>query len=467
MLEAIRTFLEINATLVLFVYGLVFFVLGLAIALQSRHHSRLEFARSLGWLAAFGFSHGLHEWGAIFLPIQAAYLAGTVITALQVIQVIFLALSFGFLFQFGVELLRVRWPRLVVLPLIVMVIWGLFFIAPGLVLTKDLHTWHLQSSIWARYLIGFPGALFAAYGLRYQAQRTIKPLEMHHIYRTLQVAGTALLAYAVVGGLVVPRAEFFPANWLNNEQISAWLGVSPPVLRSLTGLVLVIAIIRTLEVFDIEVDRLIEQMELNYTLVEERERIGRELHDGAIQTIYTAGLLVESAQRKLDQPDVAGQRLERAMSAINEAITDLRTYIGGLRPEAELISLSAGIQARAADLRLATLVNVRLEINLPEEPPFNPVHVPHVLAILNEALSNATRHAQAKTVSVQARQHDGKILLIVEDDGHGFQTEDGHAGYGLRNMRDRARLLGGTLSIDAHSGKGTRITLEAPWEREL
>ena len=116
-MDAVRYFFELNQDPVFFVYGLVFFVLGLAIALQSRRHSRLDLARSMGWLAAFGLAHGLHEWGDIFIPIQATYLDTAVIRVLQVLQVILLALSFGFLLQFGIELLRERWPRLTFLPL--------------------------------------------------------------------------------------------------------------------------------------------------------------------------------------------------------------------------------------------------------------------------------------------------------------------------------------------------------------
>ena len=355
-------------------------------------------------------------------------------------------------------------PRLVMLPLVVTTAWALIFILPGPTLAQDLVVWLSQASIWARYLIGFPGGLFAAYGLHYQAKNTIKPLKMHALYRMLQVTMVALLAYAIFGGLVVPAGDFFPANWLNNDQIIAWIGFSPPVFRSLIGLVLMISMIRVLEVFDKEVDYIIEQMELERNLVEERARIGRELHDGTIQTIYTAGLLVESARSKLGEPEVAGQRLVRAMEALNEAIADLRAYIGGLRPEPDLPSLSAGIQAKAADLNLATLVNIHLEIDLPEEQPFTPTNVPHVLAILSEALSNAARHANSKNVWVRAHCQDGNLILSVEDDGHGFQVDHDHTGFGLRNMRDRSRLLGGELTIDSHPGKGAQIILKAPWE---
>jgi len=75
MVETIRNFFDLNSEVVLFAYGQVFFILGLAVALQSRRHSRLELARSLHWLALFGLTHGFHEWGLLLVPIQAAYLS--------------------------------------------------------------------------------------------------------------------------------------------------------------------------------------------------------------------------------------------------------------------------------------------------------------------------------------------------------------------------------------------------------
>ena len=72
-MDTLRTLFENNRDLILFVYGMIFFTLGLMIALQSRRYSRLDLARSLKWLAAFGLIHGLHEWGDLFIPIQAAY----------------------------------------------------------------------------------------------------------------------------------------------------------------------------------------------------------------------------------------------------------------------------------------------------------------------------------------------------------------------------------------------------------
>jgi len=463
-MESLRSFFEVNTVLVFFIYGQVFFVLGLAIAMQSRRHSRLELARILGWLAAFGISHGLHEWGQLFLPIQSGYMPEPIISFLRVIEIILLALSFTFLFQFGAEALRDRWPRLTAAPILIMLGWSLVFVMPGLALNPTLDGWHQQSSIWARYLIGFPAAVVAAAGLRYQARRRIKPLASRSIYATLQIAGIGLVAYAILGGLIVAPGDFFPANWLNSETFLAWAGIPVEVFRSLVGLILAITIIRGLEVFQVEVDRSIEKIEAERNLSSERERIGRELHDGSIQSVYTAGLLVESARRRLPAEDEAGQKLDRAMTVLNEAIASLRTYIGQLRPGPLDISLVEGLRQQASDPGLTTLMSVKLDLNLPVEETPNPLRTAHVLAIVSEALSNAARHAEAHQVILQADREGKQFTLLVEDDGQGFSADNVEAGYGLRNMRDRARLLGGELVIDSEPGRGTRVTLTAPWE---
>ena len=95
---------ETNRIIVLSVYGQVFFVMGLAIALQSRRRSQLPLARPLGWLAAVGLLHGLMIWGYLFVPIQAGWLPARAVEALLVLQLLMKPLSFALLFQFGVEL---------------------------------------------------------------------------------------------------------------------------------------------------------------------------------------------------------------------------------------------------------------------------------------------------------------------------------------------------------------------------
>ena len=472
MVDDLNRFFELNWLIVFFLYGLVFFVVGLAIALQSRRHSHLELARALGWLAAFGFTHGLHEWGAIFIPIQAQYVNPVIIELLQLFRVVLLALSFSFLFQFGAELLRERWPRLTLFPLLFMAGWTFVFILPGIIRVTDIDfaLWHNQASAWARYLLGFTGGVVAAAGLYYQAQRHIKPLNLQPIYRTLQIAGASLLFYAFLGGLVVSAADFFPANWLNETAVQNAIGIPLPVFRSLVGLVLAIAIIRTLDVFDVEVDRMIEQMQIEQSLAAERDRIGRDLHDGAVQQLYSAGLMVSAARRKLfDDPAIAGQRLDRAMRTIDEAIAGLRATMGELRETPAVTTLPDALQKQTADPRFTALMTVDLQMDLPETNSagagaFTPIQTHHISAILNEALSNAARHAHARRVEVIARQDGPCFQLTIRDDGRGFDPNQPTTGYGLRNMRDRARLLGGQLHIQSQPNKGVTITLILPME---
>lgn len=466
MVDALRNFFDLNSALTFFVYGQVFFVLGLAILLQSRRHSRLGLARSLRWLGAFGITHGLHEWGMFFIPIQATYMSISILAGLQILQVLLLGFSFFFLFQFGAELLSERWPVVLSIPIIITAPLSVFFIVLAFEGNISLGPWHQQASIWLRYLVGFPGSVLSAYGLRYHAAQHIKPLNLTHIYRVLRIAGISLFIYGILSGLVVPAGDFFPANWLNDSLTVIWLGVPIPVFRSIAGLVLTVTIIRALEVFDLELDERLEKLEIEQSLVAERERIGRELHDGAIQQVYTAGLIVESAQKRVEEGSPVAQKLERAVMVLNQAITGLRAYMKELRQDITAGSLIDGLEQQADDPRFKSLMEVYLSADLPDDLILEPVETTHILAISGEALSNAARHADARKVDVGAKLENGQLIITIADNGRGFQVQKAGGGYGLRNMRDRARLIGGELTIASEPGHGTTITLFVPLEDE-
>jgi signal transduction histidine kinase len=258
---------------------------------------------------------------------------------------------------------------------------------------------------------------------------------------------------------------FFPGNLLNDDTFRQVAGVPPLVFRSLIGLVLAIAIIRALEIFDVETERMIEAMEQQQILAAERERIGRELHDGAIQTVYTAGLLVESASRLAEPGSQLATRLEKAVSVLQDAVQDLRRNLGELRSETSTESLQEALRRLAEDPRFHTLVEVKLDLDLPEAESFPTRRTGHILAIVNEALSNAVRHARARQVRVSAARSQDRLHLTIQDDGIGLPSQP-QAGYGLRNMHDRARLLGGQLEISSKNGKGTLVRLDVPWNEE-
>lgn len=466
-MEFLHTFFALNHQLIYFGYGLVFFILGLAIALQSRHSSRLDLARSLNWLAAFGFSHAFNEWGDLFIPIQSNYLSPETIKVLQAIHLLLLAVSFTFLFEFGVTLLkplgRTRWLHGVSGALLAIWIFVTYF--PLASLIPNFNTWYSTAAALARYFIGFPGGLLAAYGLRQNTFQRIQPLEVPHIIKMLRFAGIMMALYAVFGGLIPSPVPFFPGNILNSVNLEHWIGIPPEVFRSIFGLVMAISVIRGLEVFDLETERKLEAMEQQQILANERNRIARELHDGAIQKVYTAGLLVESASKLIeDENSVLTNRLEKAEAVLNDAISDLRQNLKELSTNPEGEPLPVMLRRLVEDPRFQSLVDIQLDMDLPEEP-LSPIRVDHILAVINEALSNAVRHSNARHIKITARSDEELISISVQDDGIGFPKEF-KAGYGLRNMRDRARILGGHVKVDNVKGKGTRIELTIPWKDE-
>ena len=463
----LHDFFSINHEIILFVYGLGFFILGLAIILHVQQSSRLELARSLRWLAAFGITHAFNEWGDLFIPIQETFMSPTLIKVLWVIQLILLAVSFACLFEFGVSVLgpitSVGWLHRV--PTVLLLAWVFFVFFLLLPLQPDIEKWHHAANALARYFICLPGGLLAAYGLRVHAIKRIRPLNVPDIYTTLRIAGVSLGIYAVLAGLIPPPIDFFPGNILNVQTVEQVTGIPPIIFRTLISLVIAIAIIRSLEIFTLETQRKIEELEQQQIINAEHERLARELHDGAIQKVYTAGLLVESAARLTDSKSDLSYRLERAVVVLNDAIADLRHNLAELHPsngDSSDETFPQMLQRLSEDPHYNTLVKISLDLKLPEEKLLSPVRARHVFAIVNEAMANIVRHANARQVHIQAQDLNEHLKLSIKDDGTGM-APNAQPGYGLRNMRDRARLLNGDLHFSEPSGKGTTITLEIPW----
>jgi len=244
------------------------------------------------------------------------------------------------------------------------------------------------------------------------------------IVRALQAAGVATALYAFATGLVVPPVNFFPGNWLNTDTFTHYLLVPPQLIRALIGLVMAVTIIRVLEIFDLETSRQIEAMEQQQILAAERERIARELHDGTIQKVYTAGLLVKSAQNlAVPETPLAG-RLATAVGVLDDAIGDLRENLNSLQPPVQSKkSLSSALKELATDPRFSSLVDVSLDLDLPDSDTLAPEQTAHILAIVQETLANIVRHSKARHILVRARCVDAWLHLAIEDDGVGISPQ--------------------------------------------
>ena len=196
-------------------------------------------------------------------------------------------------------------------------------------------------------------------------------------------------------------------------------------------------------------------------LLEERERIAKDLHDGIIQSLFAVGMSLQGTALMAGNRDV-GVRLETAVEELDSVIRDLRNYIFGLRPgiladrqlDQALRDLGEQMAARSRETVEVT-VDAELAARLSSRSA-------DIVQLTREALSNVARHAQARRASVQLERRGPQAVLTVEDDGVGFAANTDSGGNGLRNMRERAAKLGGTLEVSTAAGKGTTIRVAFP-----
>jgi signal transduction histidine kinase len=462
--------LEVNWIILYFVYGLVFFITGLIVGLQWQRRSDLELARPLPWLAAFGIAHGLNEWGYIFIPLQALYLDDVVVRMMVIAHLLLLAFSFFALFQFGVELLvpqiphRLRFLR--ALPAVVLILWAAAVALRGILAQDPLGVLVAVGDGWSRYLLCLPGAALASAGLLRQA-RQMRRRDLPRIARYLTGAGFAFAAYAVAGGLLVPPAPTLLASVVNYDLLDRTLQIPAPVFRSVCGLAMAFFVTRSLDVFQVETERRIAVMERVQALAAERERIGRELHDGIIQNLYAAGLRLEEARHLVvENPPQAQREVATVMDALNQAIQDIRRYIFDLRAAEQGRELETILDNLVHDLRVDTLLDVNLEVTGQRCCWLANDRIAHITQVAREALSNVVQHAHATQVNVNLTYAGDFTYLTISDNGRGLDDEALNGGnprsQGIANMRARAHLLGGDLLLDTDTGPGLRLTLKIP-----
>lgn len=199
-------------------------------------------------------------------------------------------------------------------------------------------------------------------------------------------------------------------------------------------------------------------------VLEDRERIAQDLHDGTIQSLYAVGLSLEDIAETIeaDAPDSA-RRLDQAIDSIHASIADIREFITDLRAlQGSEVALPAGLEVLADEFRQSTGLELRLTTD--DDVSVDADATLQLLRLVREALSNVARHAHAASVGVTLEAHDDALRLTVQDDGRGFDTttaaESGHLG--LINMRARAESLNGTLDIESHPGEGTRVVVVLP-----
>lgn len=213
----------------------------------------------------------------------------------------------------------------------------------------------------------------------------------------------------------------------------------------------------------------LNQQNRRLAVLEERERIGMDLHDGIIQSIYAVGLALDYARMEVEaNPRKALVKVEQAIEGLNGTIRDIRTYIMDLRPrQFRGENLMDSLQRLIDETRL----NTHLEIIL-TGPESGSVILPTPIStalfhISQEALANIAKHAQAQQAKMSLWIAPGRVMLEITDDGVGFDVDNTSLslGHGLANMRTRARKMGGDIEVNSEPGKGTSVLTWIPLDQ--
>ncbi|MCX7681593.1 MAG: sensor histidine kinase [Anaerolineae bacterium] len=467
-MPGLREFLAAQRVLVAFFHGQAFFVLALSIAFLIGRSFRLEISRGLAALALFGLCEALVAWFPLLTPAM-----GVLPTWLAWVRLLILGAGYAFFLTFALQSYfpfemrsagKFTMPprRILVAGFLLLWIAGLGITCRAGVPPERVR---VCGEIIARYGMVIPGGLIGMWGLRRHTYRTVGRERLPLVTPHLRVTGAALGFFALVGGLVGPAAPFFPVTMINEELFLRVTGVPIELLRGLCGVAITYGIVRAFNVILSEIELWLENMERRQALTRERERIGRELHDGAIQAIYAAGLMLESAYHTIpSDPQSARALLARVIESLNQTIKEIRRYIFDLRGEMLEYDLETGLHKIIGDFRVNTLLEAEFVVKGEGRVPLGIERRQHIFQIAREALANAARHAKARRVEVSLTYNAQNLELRISDDGVGLSALPiGGEGQGLRNIRERARLLDGKLEISTAPNKGMTLTLTVPY----
>ena len=203
-------------------------------------------------------------------------------------------------------------------------------------------------------------------------------------------------------------------------------------------------------------------------VLEERERISKELHDGVIQSIYSVGLSLQAAMSVVGRDsDGTKKRMDEAIRTLDNVVRDVRSYIFALQPKSvEERGLKKAIEELVKDLEVNALAESTVQLSDDALEMVPEAARGDFIQIVREILSNIARHAQASEVSVACAVREGHtVVMTIEDDGIGFNPETVMRGHGLGNLEERARRVRGEIAISQRRPKGTVHTLSLRGEK--
>lgn len=200
-------------------------------------------------------------------------------------------------------------------------------------------------------------------------------------------------------------------------------------------------------------------------VIEERQRLARDLHDAVSQQLFALTMMSEAAVKQFEKnPEIAKEQMDEVAKAALQSQTEMRALLLHLRPvHLSGDSLPTGIEKLIAELKQKSQVD--FNVSIVKDLYLSETIEVHVFRIIQEALSNILRHAFATKVTVDISKHAKELFIHIRDDGKGFEVNnnlDKKTSYGLKTMRERSEELGGTFTVRSNVDEGTYIDIRIP-----
>lgn len=469
-----------------FFYGLAFFSMGLLVAMEGGRSTDARLRMALRPLAGFGLVHAAHEWLEMFHVMghfNDFFVGVYPLLALSILAFSFLSLAaFGSYLVLGSES---TWRVSLIIPLALEAIW-----VYGLLIFKNkypIDEIYAVADAWTRYSIAIPAGLLAAAGLIVQ-QRAFRHAGLVSFGRDSLWASVAFVWYSLIGQLFITPSALPPSNFFNSDLFFNLFGFSIQLLRAVAAAFASVFVIRFLRAFQVESDSKIAELqaaqlhasqqrehlraELFRRIVgaqeSERQRIARDLHDETGQSLTAIGMGLRGLSDETD-PKRRTSTLAQLQSLTSDSIHELQRIISDLRPaHLDDLGLSATLRWYAARIHELTSIQVRVDFD-GDEPALDDAVKITIFRIVQEALNNVIKHAQATTVNVKIHYLQKEVRIHVFDNGIGFDMKDvqsriGRVSLGLAGMEERAALLGGGVTVASRPGYGTEVEAVVPFQ---
>jgi signal transduction histidine kinase len=479
---------------VYFLYGLAFFSMGLLVIMEGNRASDIRLRKALRPLAGFGIVHGLHEWVEMYEQIEQ--LAGHTEPIIpQYVRLALLAISFVSLIAFGTYLLAYTETAqrvITLVPIGLEAIW-VFGLASFRGNYPPAEIWAV-ADVWTRYTLAMPGGMLAAIGLIAQ-QRAFRRSGLVRFGQDALWAAVAFAWYGVVGQFFVQGSALPPSHIINQDLFLQIFGFPVQLFRAAMAVAVAVFVIRFLRAFQVETEQKINALqaaqleeaqkqealkgELFRRIVDaqegERQRIARDLHDETGQALTAIGMGLRGLSTALmnnRSRDQTVKTLRQLESLAADSLHELQRLIADLRPShLDDLGLPAALRWYAGIVQERTGLKIKVDIEGDELLISSALKIA-IFRIVQEALNNITKHAQAKDVYIRLEYQPQHVVVSVRDDGVGFDldmvpmTRTRRPSLGLAGMQERAALMKGEVSIRSSPGQGTIVEARLPVQSE-